>query len=83
MRIGERIAARRAELGLSQTQLAKAVGLSQATIGKLESGISSGSSHLHRFARVLHTTAEYLSGEMMTHPPGRCLLPHLSKSPNI
>jgi len=64
MRIGERIAARRAELGLSQTQLAKAVGLSQATIGKLESGISSGSSHLHRFARVLHTTAEYLSGEI-------------------
>lgn len=64
MRIGERIAARRAELGLSQTQLAKAVGLSQATIGKLESGISSGSSHLHRFARALNTTPEYLAGEI-------------------
>lgn len=63
MRTGERIAALRTALGLSQTQLAKQVGLSQATIGKLESGISSGSSHLHRIANALHTTAAYLAGE--------------------
>jgi len=63
MRTGERIAELRNKLGLSQTQLAKQVGLSQATIGKLESGISSGSSHLHKIARALGTTAEYLSGE--------------------
>lgn len=63
MRVGERIAARRAELGLSQTKLAKLAGLSQATIGKLESGISSGSSHLHKIARALQTTVEYLTGE--------------------
>lgn len=63
MRVGERIAARRAELGLSQTKLAKLAGLSQATIGKLESGISSGSSQLHKIARALQTTADYLTGE--------------------
>lgn len=63
MRTGERIAALRTALGLSQSQLAKKIGLSQATIGKLESGISSGSSHLHKIARALGTTAEYLTGE--------------------
>jgi transcriptional regulator with XRE-family HTH domain len=83
MRIGERIAARRAELGLSQTQLAKAVGLSQATIGKLESGISSG--HLTFIGLPAFCTPRRNISlvRLMTHPPGRCLLPHLSKSPNI
>ncbi len=51
-------------MGLSQSQLAKLVGLSQATIGKLESGISSGSSHLYKIARALETTSEYLTGEI-------------------
>lgn len=64
MRTGERIAARRTELGLSQTQLAKQAGVSQATIGKLESGISSGSSQIHKIARALQTTAEYLTGDV-------------------
>lgn len=73
MRTGERIAALRTALGLSQTQLAKQVGLSQATIGKLESGISSGSSHLHRIANALHTTAAYLAGE--TDDPSAGALP--------
>ncbi len=63
MRIGERISELRAALGLSQTQLAKAASVSQATIGKLESGITSGSSHLHKIARALGTTPEYLNGE--------------------
>ena len=63
MRTGERIAARRAELGLSQSLLAKMAGVSQATIGKLESGISSGSSQIHKIARALQTTAEFLTGE--------------------
>ena len=73
MRTGERIAALRMAKGLSQTQLAKAADLSQATIGKLESGISSGSSHLHRIARVLGTTPEYLTGE--TDDPSEGALP--------
>lgn len=63
MRVGDRIAEQRVLRGLSQSQLAREVGVSQGTIGKLESGISSGSSHLHKIARALKTTAEYLSGE--------------------
>lgn len=63
MNTGDRIAERRLAAGLSQTKLAKLVGLSQGTIGKLEAGISSGSSYLHRIARALGTTSEYLTGE--------------------
>jgi transcriptional regulator with XRE-family HTH domain len=63
MRVGERIAARRRAKGFSQTKLARLAGVSQGTIGKLEAGISSGSSHLHRIARELETTSAYLSGE--------------------
>jgi phage repressor protein C with HTH and peptisase S24 domain len=48
---------------LTQTKLAKLAGVSQATIGKLESGVSSGSSHLHRIARALKTTPDYLTGD--------------------
>jgi phage repressor protein C with HTH and peptisase S24 domain len=70
MRTGERIAERRTALRLSQTQLAKAAGVSQATIGKLESGISSGSSQLHRIARALQTTPAYLTGETNDHAEG-------------
>lgn len=75
MRTGERIAALRTAKGLSQTQLAKMAGLSQATIGKLESGISSGSSHLHKIARVLETTPEYLSCETDDPSAGAIPLP--------
>lgn len=63
MRTGDRIAERRNAKGLSQTKLAGLAGVSQATIAKLEAGISSGSSHLHKIARVLETTSEYLTGE--------------------
>lgn len=73
MRTGERIAERRLARGLSQTQLAKAVGLSQGTIGKLEAGISSGSSHLHKIARELKTSPGYLAGE--TDDPAEGALP--------
>lgn len=63
MRTGERIAERRQTAGLSQTALARLAGVSQGTIGKLEAGLSSGSSHLHKIARALGTTSEYLTGE--------------------
>ncbi|WP_052117833.1 XRE family transcriptional regulator [Novosphingobium pentaromativorans] len=73
MRVGERIAKRRGELGLSQTQLARTAEVSQGTIAKLEAGISSGSSQLHKIARALQTTAEYLTGE--TDDPGKGYVP--------
>lgn len=78
MRTGERIAERRIAKGLSQTQLAKLVGVSQATIGKLESGISSGSSHLHKIARVLETTPAYLNRETEDPDEGAVPLPSLN-----
>lgn len=48
---------------LSQSELARRVGVSQATIYKLLTGESFGSRHLHRIARELGTTPAYLTGE--------------------
>lgn len=51
------------ERGLSQSELARRVGVTQATIYKLISGLSTTSRHLHKIARVLGTTTAYLEGE--------------------
>ena len=48
---------------MSQAELAREVGISTQAIWKLVNGRSRSSSHLHKIARVLGTTAEYLSGE--------------------
>lgn len=40
MSIGERIRARREELGLSQAELAKKIGITQGSVGNYESGVS-------------------------------------------
>lgn len=63
MTVGERIRSRLAEVGLSQSELARRVSLTQGTIAGLISGRSRSSSHLHKIARVLGTTPAYLSGE--------------------
>jgi transcriptional regulator with XRE-family HTH domain len=54
--------------GLSQSELARRINVSQATIYKLVSGASYGSKHIHKVARELGTTAAYLEGE--TDNPG-------------
>jgi len=59
----DRLVARMSELGLSQSELGRRVGVSQATIAKLAQGKSYGSSHLHAIARELHTTPGFLLGE--------------------
>ena len=51
-------------MGLNQTQLAQRVGITQGAIAKIVSTSPSGSSHLHRIARALGTTADYLTGEI-------------------
>ncbi|WP_443749688.1 XRE family transcriptional regulator [Asticcacaulis solisilvae] len=61
--IASRLQERMDAAGESQSSLARAVGVSQQTIGKLLADKPSGSTHLHRIARALHTTAEYLTGE--------------------
>lgn len=73
MTIGDRIEARIKELSLSQSELARRVGVAQATIAGLISGRSSGSKHLHAIARELQTTPQYLSGE--TDDPSEGALP--------
>jgi len=66
-------------LQISQSELARRVGISQASIYHLVSGGGQGSKHLHRIARELETTVGYLEGETAdpaagaapTQSPGR------------
>ncbi len=58
-----RLKARMAERKLSQSELARRVGVSQASIFRLVKGEAYGSKHLHRIARELGTTPAYLAGE--------------------
>lgn len=60
---GKRLSARMSAMGISQSELARRVGVAQQTIYKLISGASRGSAHLHRIARELATTPAYLTGE--------------------
>lgn len=53
---------------MSQAELGRRVGLDQSTINGLVRGTAQTSRHLHRIARALGTTSEYLSGE--TDDPG-------------
>jgi len=50
------------ERGISQSELARRVGISQAAINKLVSGRGQGSKHLHKIAEELGTTPGYLTG---------------------
>lgn len=73
MKLGERIAARMAELDVGQSELARRVGVSQQAIGKLVNGSSETSRYLHLIARELQTTPQYLVGE--TDDPSEGALP--------
>ena len=63
MSLGERISALLLQAGMSQADLARAVGITQPSINHLIKKGAGGSAHLHKIARVLDTTPEYLSGE--------------------
>ncbi len=64
MRIGDRIKARRIELGLTQADLARALGYkSKTTITKIEAGKNDiQQSKVVAFAKALNTTPAYLMG---------------------
>ena len=64
MGIGEKIKARRIELGWSQQKLADMMGYtSKSTITKIEKGISDvGQKHIMQFADVLGVSIAYLMG---------------------
>lgn len=63
MIVGQRIRERLEALTLSQSELARRVGINQSTIAALLAGRTRSSTHLHKIARHLQTTAAYLSGE--------------------
>lgn len=60
--VGMRIERRLTDLGLSQSELARRVGLKPTTINSLVRGSSGSSKHLHTIARALDTTINYLIG---------------------
>lgn len=71
--IGERIKNRRKELGLSQEELAKKMGLkSKSTICKVETGGDNLTSTIvKKYAKALDTTPSYLMGWNTAEPsPG-------------
>jgi transcriptional regulator with XRE-family HTH domain len=73
-----RLKERLANAGLSQSELARRIGVSQATVQKLVSGGSYGSKYIHRIARELGTTPAYLTGETDDPDEGASAIPELS-----
>lgn len=63
MIVSERVRERMDRLGISQSELARRVGVAQPTIYKLLHSAKKGSTKLHLIARELRTTPAYLSGE--------------------
>lgn len=63
MAIGDRVSARLAALGMSQSELARRVGMAQSSINALINRNKVGSKHIHKIARELQTTPAYLSEE--------------------
>lgn len=62
--VGERIAKRMKELGLTQSALARAVGVKQPSIGRLIAGETRQTRHIVELAQALRTSPEYLTGEV-------------------
>lgn len=63
MMIGERIEARRKDLGLSQAAVARGSGTPQQTLNSIIKKNPRSSPHLVRLAAFLQTTPAYLTGE--------------------
>lgn len=63
MLLADRIKARMEACELSQAALAREVGVSQQSIGRLVTGEAIDSRHLHKIAIALRTTPAYLTGE--------------------
>lgn len=61
--VGQRIDERLRKLKLSQSELARRVGISQPTINALIHGDNATSKHLHRIAAELATSPAWLAGE--------------------
>lgn len=75
MIVPDRISSLLSDRGMSQAELARRVGVAQQTIHKLITGGSRSSSHLHKIARELETTAAYLVGETDDPSAGALIAP--------
>lgn len=64
MILGKRIEERLDAKGWSQAELARRIGVQSTSIWKLVVGQSQSSKHLHRIARELDTSVDYLIGEV-------------------
>lgn len=73
MTLGARIEQRRLQLGISQAELARRVGVRQSTMNSLINGSSRSSRSIVQIAHHLHTTPAYLTGQ--TDDPGQDLPP--------
>ncbi|WP_419145029.1 helix-turn-helix transcriptional regulator [Novosphingobium mangrovi (ex Hu et al. 2023)] len=62
--LGSRIKERLAAAGMSQAELARRIGVTQSAVNHLINRGYRKSGQLHRIARELGTTPEYLSGEI-------------------
>lgn len=62
MTMGDRVRALMADQGMSQSELARRVGVSQQAIHSLLTR-RHGSAHVHKIARALQTSPAYLTGE--------------------
>lgn len=58
--IADRVRARRNKLGLSQKELAKKIGVSQGTIGQLESGRNNRTKYIYQLATALAVDVQWL-----------------------
>lgn len=61
--VGERIEERLNKLGLTQSELARRVGIKQPTVNALVRGNNRSSKYLHRIAAELETSPAWLAGE--------------------
>ncbi|WP_237772722.1 XRE family transcriptional regulator [Pseudomonas putida] len=69
--IGERIAQKREQAGLNQSELGRRLGLTAQAVQKWESGKSTPrNSKLHDIASILGTTVSFLVGEEVEQSPG-------------
>lgn len=59
----ERFRSLLAERGISQSELARRVGISQTAVNKLATGGAYGTKHIHLIARTLRTSPSFLLGE--------------------
>ena len=68
MTLGQRIEDRRRALGVSQSELARRVGMPQSSYNSLVNSDVRSTKYLHRLARELQTTPDYLMAD--TDDPG-------------